>query len=62
MNQSLEPGVRWMALTCAKNGVDQHWRVAAKVYVEIIDDVTIYINAQTKELHGITINTVGHHS
>ena len=28
-NRGVEAGVRWMALTCTKNGVDQFWRVGA---------------------------------
>lgn len=28
-NRRVDAGVRWMALTCTKNGADQFWRVGA---------------------------------
>ena len=33
-NRALDPGVRWMAITCIKNGVDRYWRPNAPKSVE----------------------------
>lgn len=33
-NHALDPSVRWMAITCIKNGVDRYWRLGAPKSVE----------------------------